>query len=101
MDLGSIEYFLSREETVVRANEYMSRVRPSQHRTACWKPDSRTFSIIAEAHLRLAKTNGILALADAIELLEFCLVDTLSALVSHRRTTLLLLRALSPTWLGK
>ena len=30
MDLGSIEYFLSREDTVVRAKEYMSAVRPSE-----------------------------------------------------------------------
>lgn len=30
MDSGSIEYFLSREETVVRAKEYISGVGPSQ-----------------------------------------------------------------------
>lgn len=36
-----------------------------------------TFSIVAEAHLGLAKTNGIFALGDAIELLELGLVDAL------------------------
>ena len=36
-----------------------------------------TFSIIAEAHLSLAKANGIFPLTNAIELLEFCLVDAL------------------------
>lgn len=77
MDLGSIEYFLSREDTVVRAKEYMSAVRPSQHCQPAGIQTFRTFSIITEAHLRLAQTDGILALADAIELLEFCLVDTL------------------------
>ena len=38
-----------------------------------------TFSIVAEAHLGLAETNGVLAGADAIELLELCLVDALQA----------------------
>ena len=36
-----------------------------------------TFSVVAEAHLGLAETNGVLAGADAIELLELCLVDAL------------------------
>ena len=38
-----------------------------------------TFSVVAEAHLGLAETNGVLAGADAIELLELCLVDALQA----------------------
>jgi hypothetical protein len=38
-----------------------------------------TFSVVAEAHLSLAEANGVLALADAIELLELCLVDALQA----------------------
>ena len=40
---------------------------------------SLTFSVVAEAHLGLAETNGVLALADAIELLELGLVDALQA----------------------
>jgi hypothetical protein len=40
---------------------------------------SLTFSVVAEAHLGLAETNGVLALADAIELFELCLVDALHA----------------------
>jgi hypothetical protein len=40
---------------------------------------SLTFSVVAEAHLGLAETNGVFALADAIELLELCLVDALHA----------------------
>lgn len=43
---------------------------------------SHTFSIIAKAHLGLAKANGVFALADSIELFEFGLVDTLY--LSHR-----------------
>jgi hypothetical protein len=43
-----------------------------------WKM-SLTFSVVAEAHLGLAETNGVFALADAIELLELCLVDALHA----------------------
>jgi len=42
-----------------------------------------TFSVVAEAHLGLAEANGVLALADAIELLEICLVNALEA-VSKR-----------------
>lgn len=38
-----------------------------------------TFSVVAEAHLGLAEANGVLALADAVELLELCLVDALQA----------------------
>jgi hypothetical protein len=41
--------------------------------------DSRlpTFSIVAEAHLGLPKANCVFALADAIELLQLGLVNTL------------------------
>jgi hypothetical protein len=45
----------------------------------CW---SCTFSVIAEAHLGLAEANGVLALANAIELLKLCLVDALDWKVS-------------------
>jgi hypothetical protein len=38
-----------------------------------------TLSVVAEAHLGLAEANGVLAGADAIELLELCLVDALQA----------------------
>jgi len=40
-----------------------------------------TFPVIAEAHLGLAKTNCVLPLTDAIELLELALVDTLQQFV--------------------
>jgi hypothetical protein len=36
-----------------------------------------TLAVVAEAHLGLAETNGILASANAIELLELGLVDAL------------------------
>ena len=36
-----------------------------------------TFSIIAEAHLGLPKTNGVFSLADSIELFKLGLVHTL------------------------
>jgi hypothetical protein len=36
-----------------------------------------TFTVVAEAHLCLAESNGVLALADAIKLFEFFLVNTL------------------------
>lgn len=36
-----------------------------------------TFTVVTEAHSGLAETNGVLSLANAIELLEFCLVNTL------------------------
>ena len=36
-----------------------------------------TFAVVAERHLRLSETNGVLALGDAIELLELGLVDAL------------------------
>lgn len=39
----------------------------------------RTLAVVAEAHLGLAETNGILASANAIELLELGLVDALEA----------------------
>jgi hypothetical protein len=48
---------------------------------------SLTFSVVAEAHLGLAETNGVLALADAIELLELCLVDALHGFPSATHGT--------------
>ena len=36
-----------------------------------------TLTVVAEGHLGLAQTNGVLARSDAIELLEFSLVDAL------------------------
>jgi hypothetical protein len=36
-----------------------------------------TLTVIAEAHLGLAKTNGVLSSADAIELLELSLLNIL------------------------
>ena len=36
-----------------------------------------TLAVVAEGHLGLAQTNGVLARSDAIELLEFSLVDAL------------------------
>jgi hypothetical protein len=57
---------------------------------------SVTFSVVAEAHLGLAETNGVLAGADAIELLELCLVDALQS--SGQRSMLLERRAIF--WLG-
>jgi hypothetical protein len=57
---------------------------------------SVTFSVVAEAHLGLAEANGVLAGADAIELLELCLVDALQS--SGQRSMLLERRAI--IWLG-
>ena len=85
MLVGSIEYFLRSEETVVRAREYMS----SEHVVVsdCIVPNRcpffaphilvLTFSVIAEAHLGLTKTNGVFPLTDSIEFFEFFLVDAL------------------------
>ena len=39
-----------------------------------------TFSVVAKAHFRLPKANGIFTLTDAIELLELGLVDALHKL---------------------
>lgn len=36
-----------------------------------------TLTVVAEGHLGLAETNGVFALRDAIELLEFSLVNAL------------------------
>lgn len=36
-----------------------------------------TFAVIAEAHLGLAEADGVLALADPVELFELGLLDTL------------------------
>jgi hypothetical protein len=38
---------------------------------------SLTFTVVAEGHLGLAETDGVLSSADAIELLELGLVDVL------------------------
>jgi hypothetical protein len=38
---------------------------------------SLTLAVVAEGHLGLAETNRVLALGDAIELLELGLVDAL------------------------
>jgi hypothetical protein len=50
-----------------------------------------TFPIIAEAHLGLAKTNGVFALTNAIELFQVLLVDTL-----FQRSILWLLAHIEP-----
>lgn len=44
--------------------------------------DFLTFSIVAEAHFSLAKTNCVFALANAIELLKLGLIDTLNRYMS-------------------
>jgi hypothetical protein len=36
-----------------------------------------TLAVVAEGHLGLAETNGVFALGNAIELLEFALIDAL------------------------
>ena len=40
---------------------------------------SHTFAVVTEAHLGLAKTNGVLSGANAIELLELNLINILKA----------------------
>lgn len=40
-------------------------------------PEALTLTVVAEGHLGLAKANRVLARSDAIELLEFSLVDAL------------------------
>jgi hypothetical protein len=42
-----------------------------------------TFSVIAETHFGLSKTNCVFPLTNAIELLELCLINAL-----HKRQTL-------------
>lgn len=86
MDFGSIEYFFSRDDTVVRANEYMSVEAPYQPLLIatptgirCGRP---TFSIVTKAHLGLAQADGIFPLADTIKLFKLCLVHTLGKRVS-------------------
>jgi hypothetical protein len=44
----------------------------------CWGNLVPTFPVVTEAHLGLAEADGVLALADAIELLELGLVDALA-----------------------
>jgi hypothetical protein len=44
-----------------------------------------TLAVIAERHLGLAETNRVFALGDAIELLEFGLVDALHGKVRRCR----------------
>ena len=66
-----------------------------------------TFSIVAEAHLGLTEANGVFACANAIELLQFRLVNALNTqLVSWllKLTPEMLSEALCiivRTWLGK
>jgi hypothetical protein len=43
----------------------------------CFQLFMFTFPVIAKAHFGLSEANGILASADAIELLEFRLLNTL------------------------
>ena len=67
----------------------------------------RTFSVIAEAHLGLAETNCVFALRDAIELLEFGLVDALRVLLVSRtgrpqnKLVAIIVGIVNRTWLGK
>ena len=42
----------------------------------------RTFSVVAEAHLGLAEANGVFALRNAIEFLQFSLVNALVDFIS-------------------
>ena len=45
---------------------------------ACaWICEEHTLAVVAEGHLGLAETNGVLACGDAIELLKLGLVDAL------------------------
>lgn len=69
----------------------MSRLNQTMH----------TFSIIAKAHLCLAKANCIFSLADAIEFLKLCLVDALNELVGGRRHLSSPIRAIKANLAGK
>jgi hypothetical protein len=78
-----------------------------QNRSACsWR---LTLAIVAKGHFGLAEANGVFALGDAIELLEFCLVDALHRKVRRRlqrgkqlpRAPLLRLPWCLLAWLGK
>jgi hypothetical protein len=64
-----------------------------------------TLSIVAEAHLGLAEADCVLSLANAIELLELGLVDTLEMKVSAASIrgygAIRLSQLRSRTWLGK
>ena len=63
-------------------------------------PIMLTFTVIAEAHLCLAEANGVLALADAIKLFEFFLVNALQA-VSVTNFQPFVSRKFCRTWEGK
>jgi len=54
---------------------------PACHRRVC------TFTVIAEAHFCLAKADGVFSLADAVELLELCLIDALDTVSGTRFET--------------
>jgi hypothetical protein len=60
-----------------------------------------TFPVVAEAHLGLAKTNCVFALADAIELLKLCLIDALDDCVRSGLTGSHAMALVRRTWLGK
>lgn len=53
---------------------YKQEPRPSSD-------ESLTFTVITEAHLGLAETNGVLSFANAIELLQLRLVDALHSIL--------------------
>jgi len=64
----------------VSAKEYISELfhlRTAQRISASLKGPERTFSIIAEAHLRLAKTNGVFSCTNPVEFFELVLGHTL------------------------
>jgi hypothetical protein len=45
------------------------------------------FSVVAEAHFGLSEANGIFSLADTVEFLQICLIDTLNILLVGVVTT--------------
>jgi hypothetical protein len=60
--------------------------------------DLFTFTVIAEAHLSLAETNGVFPLADAIEFLQLNLVNALHKVRRNHSTSS---QKKKRTWLGK
>ena len=81
MDLGSMLYFSSREETPVRGKEE-KEVRVGYMRVVgegLTRQGKRVdvFAVVGAGHVRLTETDGVFAFGDTIEDFEVFLGDTL------------------------
>ena len=83
MDVGSMLYFSSREETPIQGKDgkcvQVGYMRAAEEELTRQRKRVDVLAVVGTSHVRLAETDGVFAFGDTIEDLEVFLGDTLWA----------------------